>query len=251
MKYISTSLFVFLTLMLTSSCSNDKPVVESFLNLKQQSIENSYGVCDNEGACGKINIEYPIFSGNNKEVDDLLNSEITKSISSFYDTKTIEETSKFFIRDFAEFVKDFPESANNKWNVSMIYNVAKNTENILSLSFAMEGYTGGAHGFSTINYTNFNPKTGDKLNLKDIISDMDKLRTIARDIFIKGHNLDSNKSLNTQGYWFVDDIFSLNNNFIISSEGITFHYNQYEIAPYSEGPIDITIPMDKLEGLLK
>jgi hypothetical protein len=251
MRYISISLLALLTIVFLSNCSNDKQVVKSFLHFEQKTIEDSYGACDDKGACGEISIEYPIFSENNERVDKLLNSEITKTISSFYDTKTIEGTSQKFIKDFTNFVTEFPESANNKWNTSMLYSVSTNTKDLLSLTFSMNGYTGGAHGFSTISYSNFNPNTGTKLKLEDIVSDVDKLRTIAREIFIKDHNLDPNKSLNEQGYWFVDDIFSLNNNFKLSKDEIIFHYNQYEIAPYSEGPIDITIPMHKLDGLLE
>jgi len=250
MRYFSISLLALLTIVSVSSCSNDKQEVQPYLHFEQQTIEDSYGACDDKGACGKINIDYPVFSDNNKKVDDIVNTEITKNVSSFYDAKTIEGTSQKFIKDFTDFVTEFPESANNKWNISMHYSVSTNTKDLLSLTFAMNGYTGGAHGFSTISYSNFNPNTGIKLKLEDIVSDVDKLRTMAREIFIKDHNLDPNKSLNEQGYWFADDIFSLNNNFKLSKDEIVFHYNQYEIAPYSEGPIDIKIPSDKLDGML-
>ena len=251
MKYFSTSLIALLTLIFVSSCSNDKPIVEAFMNLENQAIEKSYGACDGEGACGKIVIEYPIFSENNKDIDNKINAEITKSISSFYDVKTIKETSELFIKDFADFAKEFPEAGNNKWNVSMKYRVTTNTKDLLALTFNMEGYTGGAHGFRTTTYTNYNPNTGEKLKLTDIVNDVDKLRLIARDTFIEENDLDPSESLNTQGFWFLDDIFALNNNFKISSEGLTFFYNQYEIAPYSQGPIVINISIEKLEGLLK
>ena len=251
MKNISITLLTVLSLIFASSCNNDKQESEAFLNIRNNTIEEKFGACDGNGACGEIEIDYPIFSENNKTVDDKLNTYITKSISSFYDVKTVEETSKKFIADFADFVKEFPNAANNKWNVSMQYKVINNSENLLSLSFYMEGYTGGAHGFRTLTYTNYNPKSGDKLKLEDVISDVDKLRLIAREAFIKENDLDPSKSLNSQGFWFLDDIFSLSNNFIISDKGISFHYNQYEIAPYSQGPIDINIPMDKLGGMLK
>jgi len=249
MKHIPITIVTTLTLLFTSSCNNIE--TNNFLNLKTNVIESKFGACDGESACGEIKIDYPIFSENNKLVDEKINSEITKSISSFYDVKTVEETSKKFIADFADFVKEFPDVAGNKWNISMQYKVLNNTEKALSLSFNMEGYTGGAHGFRTLTYTNYNPLTGEKLNLEDLISNIDELRLIARKIFIEENDLDPKKSLNTQGFWFLDDIFSLNNNFIISDKGISFHYNQYEIAPYSQGSIDINIPMSELSKLLK
>ncbi len=251
MKSISATLLTIISLLIVTSCKNDKQEIEYFLSVKINTVEEKFGACDGNGACGEIDIEYPIFSDNNKSIDEKLNLEIIKSISSFYNVKNVVETSKKFINEFSDYVKDFPDAENNKWNISMQYKVINNSEKVLSLSFYMEGYTGGAHGFRTITYTNYNPKTGDKLKLEDFVSDVDKLRLIARESFIEENDLDPSKSLNTQGFWFLDDIFSLNNNFIILSEGLKFHYNQYEIAPYSQGPIEINIPMSKLEGLLK
>lgn len=39
-------------------------------------------------------------------------------------------------------------------------------------------------------------------------------------------------------------------NFYISKEGLTFHYNVYEITPYIMGAVDITIPYDMMQHLL-
>jgi len=251
MKYISTTIFAILTVILVSSCKNEQQKESSFLKVEKKIIDEKFGDCNGEGACGKVKIEYVVLSGNNETVDAKINSAITKSISSFNGTKSIEEASKKFISEFASFAEEFPDATNNKWDISMLYKVENNTEKTLSLSFYMEGYTGGAHGFRTLTYTNYNPKTGDNLKLDDVVSSIDKLTAIAKEIFIKNYKLDPNKSLNEQGFWFLNDVFALNNNFLITDKGIDFHYNQYEIAPYSLGAIDINIPMDKLEGILK
>lgn len=251
MRYYSTLALAILTIFFVSSCNSNKQNYEPFLNISNNVIEDKFGDCDGSSSCGKIEIEYPFFSNNSKSSDDKLNQFITKSITSFYKVETVEQTSKKFIDEFTSFTEDFPDNTNNKWFVSMHYKVISNNDNTLSLAFHMEGYTGGAHGFSTLTYSNFNPKTGDKLKLEDIITNVDELRIIARNTFIEENDLDPSKSLNTQGFWFKDDIFSLNKNFIISSKEMIFHYNQYEIAPYAEGPIEIIIPLSKLEGLFK
>lgn len=251
MRTSYTSILAFIILTIVSGCNVENQKNESFLNVKIKTIKDEFGACDGDGACGKIEIEYPVFSDNNKNIDEKLNSEITKTISSFYNVNSVEETSKTFIDDFKNYVNEFPEASNNKWNISMKYKVSNNTKKLLSLSFLMEGYTGGAHGFNNIIYTNYNPSTGETLKLADLISDVDKLTSIARETFVDDNNLDPNKSLNTQGFWFINDTFKLNNNFKVSDQGISFHYNQYEIAPYSQGPIEINIPTSKLEGLMK
>lgn len=245
------TLILVVTLIFFSSCNNDKNVGDSFLNSTIETIDEQNGACDGEGACGSIKIEYPIFSNNNKSVDDKLNSDISNTITSFYDTKSIDKTADKFITDFANFINEFPDVASNKWEVSMLYKININTDKLLTLSFSMEGYTGGAHGFRTTSYSNYNPKTGERLQLSDVVNDVEKLTSIAREIFIEENNLDADLPINAQGFWFVNDTFTLNNNFKITPEGISFHFNQYEIASYAQGDFDIDISMDKLERLLK
>jgi Protein of unknown function (DUF3298) len=53
------------------------------------------------------------------------------------------------------------------------------------------------------------------------------------------------------GFWFKDNIFTLNNNFAITDQGILFYYNNYEIASYVYGPTKIFIPYDSIENLVK
>lgn len=37
----------------------------------------------------------------------------------------------------------------------------------------------------------------------------------------------------------------------MDNKGLHYTYNQYEIAPYSMGPIDVTIPYEDLKPILK
>ena len=49
---------------------------------------------------------------------------------------------------------------------------------------------------------------------------------------------------------FIKDI-EPNGNFLVSEEGITYVYGQYEIGPYSLGIIEVTLAWEELEGLLR
>ena len=48
----------------------------------------------------------------------------------------------------------------------------------------------------------------------------------------------------------VDEI-SPNGNFSVGENGVTFIFNQYEIAAYAFGVIEITIPADEIKPFLK
>jgi hypothetical protein len=253
MKNFSELVLLVLTLVFASSCDNNTSV--DYLNTTYKTIKNQVGTCNdddenNDKPCGKVDIKYPVFSGNDKKIDKIINERITKIISDFYDAKTIDGTSEKFLADFSSFITEFPDVVLNQWNLNINLKVDNNSEQLLSLTVKMYGYTGGAHGFSSITYFNFNPKTGKLLTLEDVVTDVDKVTALAKSVFIEQKKINPEKSINEQGYWFVNDDFSVNNNFKISPEGITFHYNQYEIAPYAEGDTDLLIPINKLKDLM-
>ncbi len=67
---------------------------------------------------------------------------------------------------------------------------------------------------------------------------------------MKKYNVTVPDSLISEGFFEVEDIVP-NNNFWLSNEGIHYSYNQYEIAPYAMGVIDVTIPYSELKDILK
>jgi hypothetical protein len=52
------------------------------------------------------------------------------------------------------------------------------------------------------------------------------------------------------GFFNLDEISS-NNNFYADEIGITYTFNEYEIAAYVVGPVTIQIPYDKIRHLLR
>ncbi len=121
------------------------------------------------------------------------------------------------------------------------------------LSYAVEysDYTGGAHGSYRITYTNI---------------DLKKLVTLTEEeLFLPGYykplterilhqlmheyQVEEPDSLLTHGFFTIDDIVP-NNNFWLDDKGIHYSYNQYEIAPYAMGVINVMIPYSELTDIL-
>jgi hypothetical protein len=52
----------------------------------------------------------------------------------------------------------------------------------------------------------------------------------------------------------MDDLYAdgyrCDANFYLSEKGIVFHYDQYEIASYADGPIDVVIPFEDIKPFL-
>lgn len=125
------------------------------------------------------------------------------------------------------------------------------SDSLLSYAVEYSDYEGGAHGSYRITYTNI---------------DLGGLVTLSEeDLFVPGYfkpltekiivqlmkNYDATvpDSLLMRGFFTLEDI-APNNNFWLDGESIHYSYNQYEIAPYAMGVIDVSVPYSDLSDIL-
>lgn len=113
-------------------------------------------------------------------------------------------------------------------------------------------FSGGAHPLSHTGFINWNTKKHRSITLIDLIDpgNIEKLKSIAEGIFRKNEKLSDTASL-ANGYFFRNNVFSLNRNYLISPVGIRFLYNQYEIKPYVAGVTQLLVPWSKIKPLLR
>jgi len=113
-----------------------------------------------------------------------------------------------------------------------------------------ETYTGGAHGSSTKLYYVLDLESQKLLKIDDFINDYqgDRVRDLIYDELRKYSGLEMGQPL-SEGI-FLNDEPELTFNFFINEEGIVLHWNPYEIAPYSEGSIQIMLPWKTIRPLL-
>lgn len=119
-------------------------------------------------------------------------------------------------------------------------------------------YMGGAHGLETRNYYNFDLKTGKLITEKDLfkknfepaLADLIKKRIVEESKESKD-SLESEPIISLEDTDFWTDSIKPNGNFYITDEGINYVFNPYEIAPYYMGQTEVTLPYNRLTGLLK
>lgn len=143
-----------------------------------------------------------------------------------------------------------PDAGSLNWTLLKFMHILYNDNHILTYYLLNYAFTGGAHGLETQDYTVVNIKTGKPLALTDIFQPgfetqltlllTRKLKEIA--------GIKQNEKLSENGF-FVDDVVP-NDNFYITTCGVGFVYNHYEIAPYVNGPTDILLPFEELKMIL-
>jgi hypothetical protein len=136
------------------------------------------------------------------------------------------------------------------WQSLKFSHIIMNGSHILSFYIEHYAFTGGAHGIQTRQFTVVNQWTGKETRLKDIFKEHSETQLgdiITEEIHVM-NNIPTTQSLKDAGF-FVDSVLPTDN-FYITNTGIGFYYNQYDIAPYASGAIDVFVPFGDLKDLL-
>jgi len=257
MKNIIPVIVLLSAVVVFLSCGSKSPT-ENNLNYELVTFQKQSDGCDGvrDDNCAKIKIEFPqITSLENK----LVKEKINKSISDLFSqdilggTKSdnMETMMNAFIEEYETFTKEFPDSYQS-WFIERTGEVKMNRDNIFSIDFLDYSFTGGAHPNTIVKFRNYNVSNGEEIGLDEIISanKLDKLTTIAEAEFRKLKELTSEADLGQAGFWFENNKFYLNENFLIRDSSLVFYYNNYEITAYAFGPTELEIPYSKIKNLI-
>jgi len=250
MKVLSL-IFVAIIALLMVSCNGSKNQGE--LTFKHVTLIKSYKDCDPEKeGCTYVSFDYPEVTGaSSVEVKDAVNA-LLKSL--LFDDSSIGDANVYmqaFIDDYNDVVEEVGTSAS--WFEEHVAEVVYEAPDIVVFTVLTESYTGGAHGLSEMDYLNIDPKTGLELILSDILNKgaEEDLVDMAELKFRKHYNMKDDAKFSDEGFWFDDEKFMLSDNFAITTEGLAFHYNSYEIAPYSMGVTNIILQWADVNDLVK
>lgn len=114
-----------------------------------------------------------------------------------------------------------------------------------SVTLNLYQYMGGAHGLGNVVCLTFHPSTGEPIEAASLFNDPDSLTRLNRQLF---STLEPEQ---IEGLFMPVEVLPLPENMALDSLGLHIYYNPYEIAPYSSGPTEYLITLDKLRGLLR
>ncbi len=164
-------------------------------------------------------------------------------------------THEFFYNALKQFEVNF-ESVRNVaesqgvWFYEATVDIDQSFSNYAQVSGKAFFYTGGAHPNSSLVNGVYSKDGAHKLKLTDVTSDVLKFNMIAEKHFRKARGIGKNQDLKAD-FWFEHGFFACNDNFKFDSNGITFTFNAYEVAPYYLGPTEFTVPLREVSEILK
>lgn len=137
-----------------------------------------------------------------------------------------------------------------RWQDERVQRVVLERPDILVIEHQTYSQTGGAHGNERKVFLIFNPRTGDELMMADLFkagSEAELTERIRKRLLEKARAPEG-AGLNQLGYWEKD--IQPQNPYILK-QAVGFHYNPYEIAPYSMGSVDVEFTFGELRDLFK
>lgn len=100
-------------------------------------------------------------------------------------------------------------------------------------------YTGGAHGSTTIKVGTVDVKTRKKLTVADVIPADKHAEAIARVREAVIAKIGGEENLMPSAKTVLT---TLSENFYVGKDGLHFVFNEYDVACYAQGPVEVTIP---------
>lgn len=237
-------LIYLLVILLSFSCKKDNA-------LTFEPITYSGDTCGN---CPKIQITVPKALGNtklNKVINTATQEEIIYLLNFDEDVNAtdIQSAVHSFINSYNNLKNQFTEEA-TPWEANVVALVSYEDEQILTIKLDSYLFTGGAHGYNTTHYVNFDKAKALELDTEELFKNVSTFEEYAETKFRAQEGIPQKGDINSTGFMFETGSFYLPQNIGYTQEGIQLFYEQYEIASYADGPIILTFPYSELQTYL-
>lgn len=212
-------------------------------------------ITENCTNCPKVTIHVPS-AMDEGPISGIINNSVKEEVISLliYDDEveaaTIEEAIQSFKNGYLELKKMYPDEPVG-WEADIEGKVTYEDKNILTIQINSYSFTGGAHGFSSTRFLNFDKTKGLEMENMEFFRDPLEFQRFAEGKFRDQEKIPATASINATGFMFENDEFYLPENIGFTQEGLQLLYEQYEVASYAEGPIVLTLTYQELEPYLK
>lgn len=267
--YKSLTVLVVISLFLSGCKTKTKGSVENNIGFDSITVDKVYHLMENveNPSCTfQLKFTYPV-KMEDKQVLSLVQKQFIRdyfgdNYENLSPQEAVSQYTEDYIASYKELEDDFRleiERSNGQPVTSWFsyYEMSDNAieynrNDLLSYSVSFSNYTGGAHGANSTRYHVIDLKTGKPVTEESIFIDnyQEQLALILVDKIAALNEVQDAKELENIGFFSVDEIFP-NDNFMIDDTGITYAFNEYEIAAYVVGLIEVHIPFNEIEYLIR
>ena len=163
--------------------------------------------------------------------------------------ETLEDAMVSFSSDYKDLKEKFPEES-TPWEAKIEGEVTFESPKFLTIKLDSYIFTGGAHGYGTVRFLNFDVENGLEIENGELFQNPEAFNSYAEQKFREQEKIPADSNINSTGFMFEEEIFTLPANIGYMSDGIQLIYEPYEIASYADGPILVTLPFEEVNPYL-
>src|SRR5690606_21509004 len=164
--------------------------------------------CEN---CPEVIINIPR-ALNKDPLSETINNALKEEVLSLliYDDQmevsTIEEAMISFNNGYLELKNLYPDEPIG-WEAKIDGALTYEDKNILTIQVDSYVFTGGAHGFSTTRFLNFDKSKALEMDIGELFIDPMEFQAFAEAKFRDQENIPATESINSTGFMFENDVF--------------------------------------------
>lgn len=215
-------------------------------------IEEKCAARDN---CPEIQVKY--LNTNHAWINTITNARVNYLVVNSKPTESAPITKKSSTKDVKAAIDGFVNSqfSDLPQDSFFVYNLMVTPEYLGHVNdfemFEINTYvfTGGAHGMPYSEYLIFDQQSKKQIQLADMLQPNKKPRfkALAYDAYKKWVKTVDNDVKNYEKNW----PFTLSDNVTLTDKGVDIRYQHYSISPYAYGMPVLSIPYEKLGGIIK
>ena len=253
-KFLSAILLVSLCIACADEKKEKKTTIDKALSFSPKTIEKKLDGClPEEGDCTFISLTFPVAengTGAAEKINHKIEDFLVRTVDYQDDTsnENAEVLAENFIENYKEAASEFPEYE-LAWEATINGKIFYRSPKLISVQFNTDIFTGGAHGYRSTNYLNFDPETGKLLTIEELFTP--EFQSMVEQDFREKQEIPQDGNINSTGMMFENDEFQLPANIGINEELVILHYNAYDIAPYADGTFILTYPRAEIEQYLR
>ena len=237
-------LIIIICLVLLFGCTNDGTVTFETISYTGEDCKT----------CPNVTINLPNAIGENK-LEKNINIAIREELiyllrfDDAIETADIPAAIKSFTQGYKNMEALFNEER-TPWEATVTGVVSYESKEVLTLKLNSYLFTGGAHGYSTTNFLNFDKQKGLALENDELFKNEITFLNYAEEVFRRQEQIPVKDPINSTGFMFETNTYQLPENMGYTKDGFQLFYEQYEIASYADGPIVITLPYTQTNPFL-
>lgn len=197
---------------------------------------------------------YPVVAiEGNEKASDKINADIQSKVDSFHADTSSLEYAKYEYENYYD-----PDNFHfYAYTDGLTFTVARADSNVISFLVQSQSYAGGAHDMYSYSGLNYDAQTGEVIDFSELSENEAAFyeNTLAFHRQLAASNTyqsilfpaDFNDSYNNSND--LGKILYQENRWYLSTSGLVFFSNPYELGPFSSGNIDFTIPYADLNEM--